>query len=144
MSARLALYLQPDMWELSLKAVYHSLRCSIATLSSIFCSGAFIKKQGGAFAEGQGQVHGRLVSTYNASSDRQPWKPPTRQPLSGCKGQLSCWGARTSKDRRGPVLWAVGSWETFNKWLLGIFFWWSSGKDSMLPRQGAWVQSLVA
>ena len=54
MSARLALYLQPDMWELSLKAVYHSLRCSIATLSSIFCSGAFIKKQGGAFAEGQG------------------------------------------------------------------------------------------
>ena len=54
MSARLALYLQPDVWELSLKAVYHSLRCSIATFSSIFCSGAFTKKQGGAFAEGQG------------------------------------------------------------------------------------------
>lgn len=59
MSARLALYLQPDVWELSLKAVYHSLRCSIATFSSIFCSGAFTKKQGGAFAEGQGQVEGK-------------------------------------------------------------------------------------
>ena len=59
MSARLALYLQPDVWELSLMAVYHSLRCSIATLSSIFCFGAFTKKQGGAFAEGQGQVEGK-------------------------------------------------------------------------------------
>lgn len=73
MSARLALYLQPDVWELSLKlwdslkAVLHSLRHSIATLSSIFCSGALTKKQGGAFAEGQGQVKGKDSRAFSSA-----------------------------------------------------------------------------
>lgn len=54
MNSKLALYLQPDMWGLCLWAVLSSLRHSIATLSSVFCSGAFTKKEGGAFAERAG------------------------------------------------------------------------------------------
>lgn len=60
MSAKLALQLQFDMRGLHLWAVFFSLRRSFtACFSSVFCSDALTKKQGGAFAEREGQEEGK-------------------------------------------------------------------------------------